>query len=444
MNLLKKIGLGGSKKNKRGALKRKTLKKNKRGTKADKKNELLIQHKYQSFSSSHVSTEERSIVIHDRYDTDSLGKSDYFSLPAYESAVNLALKYCCGDDTKKGEAYLELDSNGETSTETDSSNGKASKEHFSEPATDLFSFEEDGNDDDYLLPTKTRGLRRSLQTPTGESTRVIIPEISHSSSEDVKTGNRLYAQIMLQRVDENLKNPDRSFHRNVYDSINPSPPPPMYMSSPSSSESGDDNSEDTKDYSIVDDLLLPFSGNSIRKSDDSYPGDKKDRRDLLLQDKTKPGTIGISTAVFASLDDSDVHEITGSSKETLETKRLIEQERKRQEEHRREKEYKAMHKQLKNERKKNDLIAHQNKSKDTKEQCSEKRNQKRSTNTALYDLLVKGNCVICKERSRTHLAVPCMHYSFCEACSLELSKKSCQVKCPVCNKEGIMFSKLKY
>jgi len=71
------------------------------------------------------------------------------------------------------------------------------------------------------------------------------------------------------------------------------------------------------------------------------------------------------------------------------------------------------------------------------------------------DVIVKGKCVICMERVRTHVALPCMHFSFCESCSNDIltqqnlpsdgeSGASSSCCCPVCDTKGITFSELKY
>lgn len=66
------------------------------------------------------------------------------------------------------------------------------------------------------------------------------------------------------------------------------------------------------------------------------------------------------------------------------------------------------------------------------------------SNCSKKDLLNKRKCVICVKRNRTHLAVPCMHFSFCEACALDLSQNLKNVACPICNEQGVTFAKLQY
>jgi len=58
------------------------------------------------------------------------------------------------------------------------------------------------------------------------------------------------------------------------------------------------------------------------------------------------------------------------------------------------------------------------------------------------------SCVICRKGDRTHLAVPCMHFSFCADCVSELEKKNdasgTAMRCLVCNEEVKTFSKVFY
>jgi len=53
------------------------------------------------------------------------------------------------------------------------------------------------------------------------------------------------------------------------------------------------------------------------------------------------------------------------------------------------------------------------------------------------------SCVICKKEERTHLAVPCMHFSFCGKC-VDERKESAEMKCTVCNRSVTSFSKVFY
>jgi len=69
------------------------------------------------------------------------------------------------------------------------------------------------------------------------------------------------------------------------------------------------------------------------------------------------------------------------------------------------------------------------------------------------------SCVLCKKSERTHLAVPCMHFSFCGECVSDLerkheaarvcinddgSEKNVQMRCLVCNETVASFSKVFY
>jgi len=54
------------------------------------------------------------------------------------------------------------------------------------------------------------------------------------------------------------------------------------------------------------------------------------------------------------------------------------------------------------------------------------------------------NCVVCKQAERTHLASPCMHFSFCGDCVNRLlaKKKSGNMRCVVCKDPVSKFSKV--
>jgi hypothetical protein len=58
------------------------------------------------------------------------------------------------------------------------------------------------------------------------------------------------------------------------------------------------------------------------------------------------------------------------------------------------------------------------------------------------------SCVLCKSGERTHLAVPCMHFSFCGECVNKLEQKqhtiSGSIRCTVCNEETTKFSRVFY
>jgi len=50
-------------------------------------------------------------------------------------------------------------------------------------------------------------------------------------------------------------------------------------------------------------------------------------------------------------------------------------------------------------------------------------------------------CVVCKVADRTHISIPCMHYSFCSDCAEELHGLKTP-RCPVCDTEGIKLSRV--
>jgi len=50
-------------------------------------------------------------------------------------------------------------------------------------------------------------------------------------------------------------------------------------------------------------------------------------------------------------------------------------------------------------------------------------------------------CIVCMEGERSHLAVPCMHFSFCEFCVQDMERRKV-TRCPVCNEINIKFSKV--
>jgi hypothetical protein len=53
------------------------------------------------------------------------------------------------------------------------------------------------------------------------------------------------------------------------------------------------------------------------------------------------------------------------------------------------------------------------------------------------------SCVTCKGSERTHLAVPCMHFSFCGDCAGKLKGNQAR-RCPVCNEEVEKYSRVFY
>jgi hypothetical protein len=50
-------------------------------------------------------------------------------------------------------------------------------------------------------------------------------------------------------------------------------------------------------------------------------------------------------------------------------------------------------------------------------------------------------CVICKVSERSHISMPCMHYSFCGECSEDLSKVQIPI-CPICQTKDIVLSRV--
>jgi len=56
-------------------------------------------------------------------------------------------------------------------------------------------------------------------------------------------------------------------------------------------------------------------------------------------------------------------------------------------------------------------------------------------------------CVICKVGERTHLASPCMHFSFCGDCVARFeqdAKNGGSMRCIVCDEKAVAFSKVFY
>jgi len=64
-----------------------------------------------------------------------------------------------------------------------------------------------------------------------------------------------------------------------------------------------------------------------------------------------------------------------------------------------------------------------------------------STPEAAAPSLNKKLCVVCGKHKRTHLALPCMHFSYCGDCVVELRKNNVK-ECIVCNERNITFSKV--
>jgi hypothetical protein len=68
------------------------------------------------------------------------------------------------------------------------------------------------------------------------------------------------------------------------------------------------------------------------------------------------------------------------------------------------------------------------------------------TPEALAPITHDFSCVLCKKGERTHLAVPCMHFSFCGDCVSMLEKQppGGTIRCTVCNQKADKFSKVFY
>lgn len=65
-----------------------------------------------------------------------------------------------------------------------------------------------------------------------------------------------------------------------------------------------------------------------------------------------------------------------------------------------------------------------------------------SAGVASYRSEMPNICVVCNEEVRSYLAVPCMHFAFCEYCVDELQQREGVKKCPVCNEPNVTFSKV--
>ena len=51
-------------------------------------------------------------------------------------------------------------------------------------------------------------------------------------------------------------------------------------------------------------------------------------------------------------------------------------------------------------------------------------------------------CVNCQVADRTHIAMPCMHFCFCEGCVKEIAENSSS-SCPVCQTKDVVFTRVK-
>jgi hypothetical protein len=50
-------------------------------------------------------------------------------------------------------------------------------------------------------------------------------------------------------------------------------------------------------------------------------------------------------------------------------------------------------------------------------------------------------CITCRARERSYVAMPCMHFSFCEKCAHQLKQASCPT-CPVCSVRDVTFTRV--
>jgi hypothetical protein len=58
-----------------------------------------------------------------------------------------------------------------------------------------------------------------------------------------------------------------------------------------------------------------------------------------------------------------------------------------------------------------------------------------------HSTITLSPCVICNTAERTHVAMPCMHFYFCETCVKDM-KSLTPVFCPVCSCENVVFSRV--
>lgn len=88
----------------------------------------------------------------------------------------------------------------------------------------------------------------------------------------------------------------------------------------------------------------------------------------------------------------------------------------------------------------NNLVRCREESKKAEANCADELSSV-STPEAVMPSSLKTLCVVCNKRERTHLALPCMHFSYCEDCVAILEKKHVEY-CIVCNEKNITFSKV--
>lgn len=65
----------------------------------------------------------------------------------------------------------------------------------------------------------------------------------------------------------------------------------------------------------------------------------------------------------------------------------------------------------------------------------------RSTSSEETSLRRPMHCVICTSNEKTHIALPCMHLSYCESCVEEFRARGV-TSCPLCNEMGVTFKKV--
>jgi rubrerythrin len=51
-------------------------------------------------------------------------------------------------------------------------------------------------------------------------------------------------------------------------------------------------------------------------------------------------------------------------------------------------------------------------------------------------------CILCNARERSHVAVPCMHFYFCESCAGDMTSNPSPVVCPICQTKNISFARV--
>ena len=67
------------------------------------------------------------------------------------------------------------------------------------------------------------------------------------------------------------------------------------------------------------------------------------------------------------------------------------------------------------------------------------RKESQDLSTLSSSRLVLPPCGVCGQNERTHIASPCMHFAFCEACFLNLERRP-TVRCPLCGIKNVSFA----